>query len=164
MGSFRWSPGRSPWGAGQWCQPPASQEARRLNKCLLMSDILIKVIWTSTNQGCILNFQFIFLPPPPSWIIFFPQRKFITMGGCAPFFCNFVNFKSIGENMHTFYQIGEKICIFSPFLIPFQSFFSPNMIFGHIFARGSNIKIYTPGTNKRSRGTWDHQLNLTLLY
>ena len=39
------------------------------------------------------------------------------------------------------------------FFIPFQSFFSPNMIFGHIFGfalppgawGGSNRKIYTPG-------------------
>ena len=50
------------------------------------------------------------------------------------------------KNMHTFYQLGKKMCIFPPFFIPFQSFFPPNTLFGHIFI-GSNRKIYNPMYN-----------------
>ena len=35
--------------------------------------------------------------------------------------------------MLTFYQLGENMN-FPPFFIPFQYFFSPNLLFGHIFA------------------------------
>ena len=39
-----------------------------------------------------------------------------------------------------FLPIGE-ICIFAHFFIPFQSFFSPNILFGHIFGQ---TEKYTP--------------------
>ena len=66
------------------------------------------------------------------------------MRGSAFFlqFCIFLVYRI--KNMHTFHQlgekyayflpIGEKICVFPPFFIPFQYFFSPNLLFGHIFA------------------------------
>ena len=59
------------------------------------------------------------------------------------FFGNFVKFKAIGGKYAYFLPIGEKICIFPPFFIPFQSFFSPNMVFGNIFAN-KQTKKYTP--------------------
>ena len=68
------------------------------------------------------------------------------MGGCAPFFkfCKFqVNW---GNNMHTFYQLGKKYAFSPPFFI-LQLFFSPNMIFGHIFfffGGGGQTERYTP--------------------
>ena len=41
--------------------------------------------------------------------------------------------------MHTFYQLGKKY-VFPPFFIPFQSFFFPNLLFGHIFAPRGWVK------------------------
>ena len=70
------------------------------------------------RQGCILNLK--------------------LMRGCAGekfsdfvvLFCKFlVNW---GKKYAYFLPIGGKICIFYPFFTPFQSFFSPNMLFGHI--------------------------------
>ena len=43
-------------------------------------------------------------------------------------------FHQLGEKYAYFLPIGEKICVFPPFFIPFQYFFSPNLLFGHIFA------------------------------
>ena len=76
------------------------------------------------------------------WFIFFPQPKFIMMRGCAPqvkslepFFCNFVYFKSIGDKICILFTNGGRNMHPPPlFFIPFQSFLSPNLLFGHIFA------------------------------
>ena len=80
----------------------------------------------------------------------------LQVKNCKPFFCNFVNFKSIGKKipMHTFYPLGKKYAFPPLFSSPFNHFFLPNMIFGHInhfflpnmiFAHifGSHRKIYT---------------------
>ena len=82
------------------------------------------------RQGCILNLKFIF-PPPPFWLIIFPRLKFFIMRVCAP---QVNNFQTFFLKFCIFKSIGKKICIFPPFFIPFQSFFSPNLLFGHIFA------------------------------
>ena len=80
--------------------------------------------------------------PPPSWFIFLPQRKFITMRWCAlqaknfkPFLFNYLNFKLIGENyaFPTFFSS------------PFNHFFPQHDIwpyFCHIF--GGSTEKYTP--------------------
>ena len=97
-------------------------------------------------QGCILNINTYFCPPPLLDLYFFPKWNFNIMTGCAPegknfqpFLCNFVNFKSI----------GEKICImftymhFPPFFNSLSIFFFPSLLFGHIFA-GCQTEKYTP--------------------
>ena len=54
-----------------------------------------------------------------------------------------MNFIIFGLKYAYFLPIGEKICIPPLFVfIPFQSFFPPNMIFGHIF--WGQTEKYTP--------------------
>ena len=65
-----------------------------------------------------LNFIF-----PPNEIYF---NEVVRAAGDF-FFCNFVNF-NLGKKLH-----------FPSFFILFQSFFSPNMLFGHIFGQQKNI-------------------------
>ena len=97
------------------------------------------------NQGCILNLKFIFLPflPPPFLIYIFSPTEFYYNEGVreagekfSAFFCNFVYFKSIGEKIFILFTNWGKNMHFPPF--------SPNLLFGHIFA---NRKIYTPVNN-----------------
>ena len=76
------------------------------------------------NSGVYIKFEIHFFDPPPlSWLIFFPKIKL----------SNFVHLRSIGEKICILVPIGGKICIFLPFFIPFQYFFSPNMLLIHIF-------------------------------
>ena len=56
------------------------------------------------------------------------------------FFCNFVNFKSIGKKICILLTNLGKNMHFPPFVNPFHSFFFSNMIFGHIF----QTEKYTP--------------------
>ena len=103
----------------------------------------------SIEQGCIINFKFIFLPPSPlSWFIFVPQIKFIIMMWSAPqakifkfFICNFVNIKSIGWKICILFTNWGKMHIF----IPFQTFFFPQHDIFFFFGGGgeSNRKINT---------------------
>ena len=89
-------------------------------------------------------------PPPPLLDSYFFPKGYLwgrarrRRKNLKPFYCNFVNFKSIGEkirilftnlgkNMHTFYQFRKKYT-FSPLFHPFSIIFSPNMIFVHNFA------------------------------
>ena len=77
------------------------------------------------KQGCMFNLKFIFLPPP-SWFIFFPSL----------FCCSFVNFKWVGEKICILFTNWGKNMYFPPlFSSPFNHFFPPNMLFGHIFTR-----------------------------
>ena len=46
----------------------------------------------------------------------------------------------LGKKYAYFLQIVGKICTSPPFFIPFQSFFFPNMLFGHIFAPPPTLK------------------------
>ena len=48
------------------------------------------------------------------------------------------------KNMHTFYQLGKKMCIFPPFFIPFQSFFPPQHVIWPYFywVKQKNIQPY----------------------
>ena len=86
-----------------------------------------------------------YFPPPLSWFTFVPQMKFIK---CAQqkknllFWGNLVHFKSTGEKiciLLTNWGINMHVNI--PFIHPLSIIFSPNMLFGHIFAIR---KIYTP--------------------
>ena len=45
--------------------------------------------------------------------------------------------------MHTFYQLGKKLCISPPFFIPFQSFFFPQPDIWPVGGGGQTEK-YTP--------------------
>ena len=96
----------------------------------------------------------IFVPPPFLIYIFSPTEIYFIKGVRAAgekfsaFFCNFV-VKSIGEKICILFTNWGKNMHFPPFFISFQSFFSPNLLFGHIFAPapgwGGDKKIYTPG-------------------
>ena len=86
------------------------------------------------HQGFILKFKFIFLPPPPHFLIsIFSQLKFIIMRvcepqakNCLPFFCNFVYFKSIGEKICIIFTNWGKKYAFPPlFLSPFNYSYTP---------------------------------------
>ena len=114
------------------------------------------------NQGCIFNLKFIFMDPPPPtfWFIFLPHLKCITTSTPSRhrrkmfsiFFCAILYILSqLGKKYTFFLPIGEKICIIPHFFIPFQYFFPPNLLFGHICppppgVGGSNRKICTPVT------------------
>ena len=89
-----------------------------------------------SNQGCILNLKSYFLPPPPSWFIFFPQLKSMIMRGArcrrkiVSLFLQLIIFymyifSQKGKKYAYFLPIGGKICISSPFLSPFNHFFPP---------------------------------------
>ena len=93
-----------------------------------------------------------YFAPIPFLIYIFSPTEIYYNEGVLPqaknyetFFSNFVYFKSIGDKI-LFTNMGK---IAPLFFIPFQSFFSPNLLFGHIFAPpregggGSNRKIYT---------------------
>ena len=80
----------------------------------------------------------IHISPPPFFFLILAKMKFIIMRSCTPraknvqpFFCNFVNFKSIGEKICIlFTKWGKNIhCPSPPFFIPFQSFFPPTCFF-----------------------------------
>ena len=89
-----------------------------------------------SNQGCILNLKSI--SPPPFLIYIFPPNETYYEGVRAAgekysaFFCNFVNFKSIEENICLLFTNWEKNIRFPPLINPFQSFF-PLHVIGHIF-------------------------------
>ena len=51
--------------------------------------------------------------------------------------------------MHTFYQQGKKYAFSPLFSSPFQSFFSPNMLFGHIF-----------GVKQKNIHPWNNNVNV----
>ena len=80
--------------------------------------------------------------------IFFPQVKYmfynegVRVAGeiifLAVLYISIVNW---GKNMNTFYQLGKNMQ-FPPLFHLLSIIFSPNMLFGHIFA--PNGKIYTP--------------------
>ena len=85
-------------------------------------------------QGCILHLKLIFFAPPPFLINFFPNEIYY-IEGCAPqgkfsalFFAILVILSQLGEKYAYFLPIDEKICIFPPFFIPFQSFFPQHVI------------------------------------
>ena len=88
-------------------------------------------------------------PPPPSGLIFFPQKKFNIMTRCAPqaknfqpFFVQFCKFLvNWGKNKHFFANWGKNMH-FPPFFHSLLIIFFPNLLIGHIFA--TNRKIYTP--------------------
>ena len=87
-------------------------------------------------QGCILNLRFIFCPPPFLIYIFSPKWNKLYWGGArrrwkCSFFCNFVNFKSIGEKvciLFSVYQLGEKYAFPPLFSSPFNHFFPQYVI------------------------------------
>jgi len=102
------------------------------------------LLFFAKKAGVYIKFEIhIFAPPPFLIYIFSPTEIYYNV---QPFFCNFVYFKSI----------GEKICIvfsnwgknFSPFFHLFQSFFIPNLLFGHIDAPppggGGQTEKHTP--------------------
>ena len=60
-----------------------------------------------------------------------------------PFFCNFVNFKSIGTKYAYFLQIGDKICIFPLFSSP-QHVIWPYFAPGPGEGGGVSNRKYTP--------------------
>ena len=76
------------------------------------------------QAGVYIKFEIhIFAPPPPFLIYIFPQMKFNMMSGWAggkisAFFSAI--FSQLGKRYAYFLPIGEKICIFLPFFIPFQ--------------------------------------------
>ena len=108
-----------------------------------------------------------FVPLWLSWMIFI-QRKFVIKRGCAleaknlsAFFSSILYiYINWGKNMHTFTnQLGERYAFTRPFIIPFQSFFPPNMLFGHIFVpppgAGGQTEKYTP-LEKFLKWYWTH--------
>ena len=79
-------------------------------------------------QGCISIWNSYFCPTP-LLIDIFPQIEICHNGvraaGENSFWGNFVQFKSIGEKICILFTKWEKNMHFHPFVIPFQSFFSP---------------------------------------
>ena len=120
-------------------------------------------------KGCILNFNFIFCPPP-SWFIFVPRMKMIILMGCAPQAKNFQLFCAIlkilsqlGKKYAYFWPIREKICIcFSPLLSsPFEFF--PNMLLrGGFKERNIHPAIYTYNKLIKDEETFLNSKNLTI--
>ena len=56
------------------------------------------------------------------------------------FFCNFFNFKSIGEKICILFTNWGKNMHFPPFFHPLSIIFFPNMLFAHIFFLGGGGK------------------------
>ena len=99
-------------------------------------------------QGCILNLNSYFCPPPPSWFIFFPHLNVLWRGVArrrrkilSPFFAILYISNQLRKKYAYFLSLGEKNMHFPPFFYPLSIVFSPTCYLD-IFL--PNRKIYTP--------------------
>ena len=85
--------------------------------------------------------------------------KYILMRGWAtqakfvkPFILQFcIFYVNWGKNMNTFTNLGEKICISTPFFIPFQSFFFLQTVIWPYFCPHPAQRNIHPWSGVRSR-------------
>ena len=110
-----------------------------------------KLRGTFSNQGCIINLEFIFLPPPPSRFIFFPQRKFSILRWCAPqakFLSLFFVILQILSELEEKYAYFLQNAFPPLFSSPFNNFYSRCDIWAYFcpprLGGGPQTEKYTP--------------------